>query len=531
MKRSGSDGWPCDSSQGPAPRPPGRSGHAPTRHAPARDVSLALLGIALLLPALLWAPGAAARPWIEPGDLRARHSVQWLVDTGCANLPQSTWPLMWAELATVLDGSETSAQCRDSDAWRYLRRERDYHAADWAKAEFRLGSAEREPLFRDFAGGTREKAEAGMRLEWVEGPLSAGLGVTVVHDPRDGDEVRLDGSYVAATLGNWVLGFGAIDRWWGPGWHSSTILSTNARPVPGFWLNRKTSQPFPWPVLNWLGPWQLTAFAGQLDSDRFIEEAKLLGARFSFRPHPQLEIGLSRTAQWGGKGREEDIDSLAECAAGTSNTDTLNDNPCNQLAGADARLALPVGDSVIGLYGELTGEDEAGGLPSRRVGMGGIDAATTWFGGSQQFYLEHANTTSGDLIGSDRANYAYEHGVYQSGYRFNGRNLASTWEGDSRVTTLSASHFFTDGSDLSLALSLAELNRDGTNRGRLPGAEPPLLAPVADQDIDILSIRYSRPLLDGRLTLSGFTTDDSIHTVERNWPRTTLSVGWEYRLD
>jgi len=49
--------------------------------------------VVLLLPALLWSSGAIARPWIEPGDLRARHSVQWLVDTGCANLPQSTWPL------------------------------------------------------------------------------------------------------------------------------------------------------------------------------------------------------------------------------------------------------------------------------------------------------------------------------------------------------------------------------------------------------------------------------------------------------
>lgn len=527
MKISGGDGWPCDT---PAANLASRLRHAPTRHAPTRDVFLPLLCIALLLPTLLWSSGAIARPWIEPGDLRARHSVQWLVDTGCANLPQSTWPLMWAELATVLDG-ETSAQCRDSDAWRYLRRERDYHAADWAKAEFRLGSAEREPLFRDFAGGTREKAEAGMRLEWVEGPLSAGLGLTAAHDPRDGDEVRFDGSYVATALGNWVLGLGAIDRWWGPGWHSSTILSTNARPVPGFWLNRKTAQPFPWPVLNWLGPWQLTAFAGQLESDRFIEEAKLLGARFSFRPHPYLEIGLSRTAQWGGKGREEDINSLGKCAAGASNTDTLNDNPCNQLAGADARLALPLGDMVVGFYGELTGEDEAGNLPSRHVGLGGIDAATTWFGGSQQFYLEHTNTTSGDVLGDTRANYAYEHGVYQSGYRFNGRNLASTWEGDSRVTTLGASHFFADGSDLSLALSLAELNRDGTNRVPPPGTEAPLLAPTPAQDVDILSVRYSRPLLDGRVTLSGFTTDDSIHTVERSWPHTTVSVGWEYRLD
>lgn len=506
-----------------------------TRAKPARDPAagraMTRFLPALIASALFWSAAAAARPWIEPGDLRARHSVQWLVDSGCANLPLSTWPLMWADLAEVLDGKGVSSQCRDSDAWRYLRRERDYHAADWSKAEFRLGSAAREPLFRDFSGGTREKAEAGMRLEWMEGPLSAGLGATVVHDPRDGDELRLDGSYIAATPGNWVIGLGAIDRWWGPGWHSSTILSSNARPVPGFWLNRKTAQPFPWPVLNWLGPWTLTAFAGQLDSDRFIEEAKLLGARVTFRPHPYLEIGLSRTSQWGGKGREEGIDSLADCARGASNTEVLDDNPCNQLAGADARLGFPLGGTTLGLYGQLTGEDEAGGLPSRHIGLAGLDAATGLWGGSQQFYIEYTSTTAGDLLGDERANYAYEHGVYQSGYRFNGRNLASTWEGDARVTTLGASHFFTDGSDLALTFSIAELNRDGTLKARPPGTDVPVLDALPDQELDILAVRYSRPLLDGRLILSGFTTDENIHTVERNWPRTTLSLGWEYRLD
>ncbi|HBC34390.1 MAG TPA: capsule assembly Wzi family protein, partial [Marinobacter adhaerens] len=50
------------------------------------------------------------------------------------------------------------------------------------------------------------------------GILGAGFSPSAVADPLDGEEFRLDGSYVAATAGNWVLGVGAIDRWWGPGW-------------------------------------------------------------------------------------------------------------------------------------------------------------------------------------------------------------------------------------------------------------------------------------------------------------------------
>jgi hypothetical protein len=367
------------------------------------------------------------------------------------------------------------------------------------------------------------------------GSLSAGLAMAAVHDPRDGDEVRLDGSYLAGTLGNWVIGVGAIARWWGPGWHSSTILSSNARPVPGFWLNRKTSEPFPWPVLSWLGPWNFVAFAGQLESDRHVSDAKLLGGRFSFRPLANLEIGLSRTTQWGGDGRSQSISSLGDCAVGSSNTTdstTTSSDACNQLAGGDIRLGLPIGPNVLGLYAQGTGEDEAGNLPSRFVTMAGVDLATRWAGGSQQFYLEHADTTVGSMLGGEELpNYAYESGVYKSGYRFNGRNIASTWESDARVTTLGASHFFADGSDFALSLSRAELNRDGTLPGWPPKAGIPLLAPSSDQSIDLFEVRYSFSVLDGRLTLSGFATDDKIETLDHNWPRGNLSVGWEYRIE
>ncbi len=41
-----------------------------------------------------------------------------------------------------------------------------------------------------------------------------------------------DGSYLGVNVGNFMLSAGYIERWWGPGWDGSLILSTNARPIP-----------------------------------------------------------------------------------------------------------------------------------------------------------------------------------------------------------------------------------------------------------------------------------------------------------
>jgi hypothetical protein len=107
--------------------------------------------------------------------------------------------------------------------------------------------------------------------------------------PTDGDSVRLDGSYVGMTIGNWMLSAGYPERWWGPGWDGSLILSTNARPPPQLAINRNFSTPFRQRWLEWLGPWSLTSFMGELDEEgRVVDEPLLFGVRISAKPLPQF---------------------------------------------------------------------------------------------------------------------------------------------------------------------------------------------------------------------------------------------------
>jgi len=40
-----------------------------------------------------------AEPWAMPDDLLIRHDIYLLVDSGVLNIPITTWPLSWGDIA------------------------------------------------------------------------------------------------------------------------------------------------------------------------------------------------------------------------------------------------------------------------------------------------------------------------------------------------------------------------------------------------------------------------------------------------
>ena len=96
-------------------------------------------------------------------------------------------------------------------------------------------------------------------------------------------------------------------------------------------------------------------------------------------PLDGLELGFSRTIQWGGSGRPESVRSLYDALVGDDNIGTslsLQDEPGNQLAGFDARYTFHLDrDRSFSIYAQAIGEDDAGNLPSHYLGSGGLDAA------------------------------------------------------------------------------------------------------------------------------------------------------------
>lgn len=429
-----------------------------------------------------------AQDSIEPGDEALRHHLQLLNDEGILATLSTSWPLSEKEIATSIAGLSTEALSPEQS--RSLQFIQDtLSPAHKYTTTIQYGSDRQE--LRGFSDDFREQGEIRFKTKEQFGLFTFHLEASAVDDPLDNKDFRLDGSYISIDLNNWQLGAGNIDRWWGPGWQSSLILSNNARPSPGIFLNRNTTKAFELPVLRKLGPWSFSAFANQLESDRHIPDAKLLGARFTFKPAKSLEIGLTRTAQWGGEGRPESLSSLKNLILGNDNVgddgielDGSNE-PGNQLGGIDLRWTTRINEHSVTFYGQLIGEDEAGGFPSRKIGLFGMETPVITEFSHGRVFLEMSDTTM-DFLDDRFSNSTYNHSVYQSGYRYRGNVIGASTDNDSRLLTLGGFHEFGTLHSLSWKAQYASLNRDGS-----PGRNT--IANSHEQTA-ILSAKYERVL-------------------------------------
>ena len=112
-------------------------------------------------------------------------------------------------------------------------------------------------------------------------------------------QFRLLDTYVAANVAGWDLSFGKQSLWWGPGFGSALMFSDNAEPVYMFRASRIAATTLPW-IFHWLGPMKQDYFVGKLAGNQFPRAALIHGEKVSFMPTPNLELGFSRTAEFGG---------------------------------------------------------------------------------------------------------------------------------------------------------------------------------------------------------------------------------------
>lgn len=130
------------------------------------------------------------------------------------------------------------------------------------------------------------------------------------------DRGRLLDAYVAMNVSDWQFSYGNQSLWWGPDVGGAMMMTDNAQPLRMFRVNRVT--PFKLPsFLGVLGPMRVEGFVGQYSGYEFMytpmglvgqfgqslhPQPIIHGERFSFKPTPNLEIGLSRTTDYGGPG-------------------------------------------------------------------------------------------------------------------------------------------------------------------------------------------------------------------------------------
>jgi hypothetical protein len=222
-------------------------------------------------------------------------------------------------------------------------------------------------------------------------------------------------------------------RHWGPGWSGSLILDGAAPAVAAVGWRRSTVETSASPWLSWIGPWGADMFIGRLSGHREPARPTLVGMRVQLEPVPGFGVGLSRSIQWGGRGRDESWSSLRNSLLGNDNIGydgiTAENEPGNQLAGIDVHWRVHRASSTS-VYAQLVGEDEAGHFPSRNMLLAGVDTRVPLDHGSLRLFAEWSDTLAGRVTDDPRPGASYRHSVYRQGYTHEGVVLGHVAGGD-----------------------------------------------------------------------------------------------------
>lgn len=450
-----------------------------------------------------------AAPWVAPGDSALRSDLTTLADAGVIHSPITTYPLPWGDVMRDVGDAEQATLTRAARLAleRVRTRARLEIRVSELSAEVRSSVSESPRTIRTFENTPRTDAEITGALSWIGRAFAAELRASYVAIEGTGSvddetEFRPDGSFLGAAVGNWMFVAGYPERWWGPGWDGSLILGTNARPTPQLAVSRNSAEPFSTRWLRWMGPWSLTAFMGKLDDERVVNDPLLFGMRLAFKPLPGLEVALSRTAQWCGDGRPCDAEAFGNLLIGKDNQGVNVDEeeePGNQLAGLDVRWAPRSLAGSTAFYAQWIGEDTRQGGPQIGSWMRQIGAEYSGMvfdsGWSHRTFVEYSDTIcrEGGLgFSKKKFSCAYEHGTYQTGYRYEGRSIGQGIDGQG--TSLSIGSIWIGRQDETWQFSARHID---TNQGPTP--RPGHTVSPNPVEVDEILAIYERPLWIGRL--------------------------------
>jgi hypothetical protein len=391
------------------------------------------------LLAVLAGPAAHARPslpWMP--SISARHAIELLVDEGGLALPVSQWPLPADAVSDALDALPVDLSPPLAAARQQVRAE----LLRSGSSELDLDMADHAERLPGFGDGSTPGASAQLRSRaWRGDHLAFRVGMRIEAQPdRDqaGARLRFDDSAVATEAAGVQLQAWSHRSWWGPGWQNALALSNNAPALTGAGLQRAAATPSASRWLHWMGPWNAEAFIAQTEDVTEPANPYLVGFRLTLAPWNGVELGLTKMAQWGGRGREQSLHSFLDMLTGLhSNADTASQqavDPANSLAGFSARVRCPSAWGCA-VYGELEGEDQAGVMPSKYLGMYGIEHWSA--DGTQRWFLEYAETTCGaPLHRGPEAGCAYRNYAYPQGYVDARRWIGDSIGPDANVATL-----------------------------------------------------------------------------------------------
>ena len=392
-----------------------------------------------------------ASPWAMPGNLILRHDIQVLVDSGVINIPITTWPLAWGDIAYNLSKTEQEMTSFELASFQRIKEALLEEEIGGISANTSLKFAKNPETITSFNDSVGARSE----IEGESTYLGKNFAINL-HVKKAKGETVFDESYIAVALGDYSISLGSKKNWWGPGWGGSLILSTNANPISGISIERNFSDPFESKLLHWIGPWDLSLLLGELEHSRTRSDALFFGMRIGSRPLTNLEIGFSKTSLFCGENRPCGFSSFSDMLLDKT------DSGYN-LSGFDFRSSHHIKNFPFVLYGQIIGE----GISDNHLGLFGLE---TWGPindfdqlESYRVFLEAASTSC-EFYNNDDSKYgcAYHDSLYPDGYRYEGVNIGHSADGDALVLTLGGIIVAQNSQLIKSSLSVGKLNR-GSN--------------------------------------------------------------------
>jgi hypothetical protein len=484
-----------------------------------------------------------AEPWIDTSDLLLRTKIQLLADQGYIKTPVTSFPLMWVDIARDLKSiNQTQLNHQNEQAFNYVQ-----HQLKLAKRNqktLRVNAATEQTRFTSFGDDFRNKNNIQLSTSFMTDSFALKMMPSYSTSPLNNDDKKqLDGSYAAAFIGNWVLSIGKQDRWWGPGWDSNLSLTNNARPISAIALSRKSAQPLSIPFTEIKVPWTVSSFMGIMDDERIINDTLLWGFRLNFKPFENLEIGITRLAQWGGDNRSQDASTFwnvligkDNCGAGGLNCGiNKSQEPGNQQAGYDLRYSFNLYDTPLAIYGQYFAEDGSDKnslsfLSEPQVQIG-FDGHVSIFTKPATIFVEYSDTFA-DCRDSDNINIGncfYEHHIYQTGMRYHQRTLGSLYDNDATTLVIGSVLQIQTNTNLTVKLRLLELNKDNSDKAPNNILIGNPLTKIAE-DILMLSTKLQHSYKNWRYTIGSDISTSQYQNAIKKKNNVNIFFNVEYNL-
>lgn len=236
--------------------------------------------------------------------------------------------------------------------------------------------------------------------------------------------------YAKLSLWNIEVEAGRDTLWWGPGYHGAMLLSDNAYPLNLVKIGSAHPFSLPWEYEQ-LGKWNIDFFVARLEQKREYPHTRLAGLRLEYAPCGYFNVGLSRTALFGGKGRPHlDAGDYWDIFTAFGKNELSQDpsrNLSDQKAAVDFMLNIPWYErpfafcTNLQFYGEWAGEDKFAPWENEAPGyLAGLLISDIFKIYALDFRTEYAHNSAT----------WYTHGLYTSGYRYKGNVFGHHMAGD-----------------------------------------------------------------------------------------------------